>query len=66
MRTVRYYLQADGYPKREVTRAEFVERERACGFHNKVGSQDDPATGGFWAGGWHGCTDYSNDGQEDQ
>ncbi len=53
---IRYYLQADGYPEREVMKAEFVARERACGFHNTLGEPDEPATGGFSAGGWCGRT----------
>lgn len=39
---------------REVTKEQFVAAERAAGFRNTLGQPDEPATGGFSAGGIRG------------
>ncbi len=54
---VRYYL-SDGHSEREVTRADYVEAERAAGLYNTHGREDDPATAAFSAGHLSGRIEY--------
>lgn len=52
----RYYLavNVENPHWREVTKKEFVQAERAAGFHNTMGLPDELATGGFSGGGVRG------------
>jgi hypothetical protein len=50
----RYFINDD-----EVTEEEFVRMERLCGFHNTLGHQEKPATGGFSNGTVNGRVEYA-------
>lgn len=43
----KYYLTEDGETWTEVTKEEYVAAERAAGFRNFKGKDEDPATAGF-------------------
>jgi len=51
---MRYFLKGDWEEEyREVTKEQFIDAERAAGFHSKFGS-DSVATAGFSGGGISG------------
>lgn len=54
----RYYLRNETTDWREVTKAEYVQAERAAGFHNTLGQPHEPATHSFSAASVHGRTEY--------
>lgn len=58
MRKERYFLKRNDEEEKEVSQQEFINAERASGFHPKSG--DGPATGGFSNSrtGWNGRTEY--------
>ena len=43
----KYFIKLGDSPWVQVTKAEFVSKERNAGFHNTMGQPDEPATGGF-------------------
>lgn len=43
----RYFTTVGNGPEHEVTKAEFVALERACGFHDTMGQPEEPATASF-------------------
>jgi hypothetical protein len=54
-----YFLQYGDGPVTEVTMEEFVQAERAAGFHNTMGEPDRPATAGFSGGNVRGTVRYA-------
>lgn len=43
----RYFITIFGESEMEVTKEEYVQHERAAGFHNTLGQPDEPATSAF-------------------
>ena len=43
----RYFIRYNDEPEREVTMTEWVRAERAAGFYNNLGPDDEPGTAGF-------------------
>ena len=61
----RYFLRLEpGGEELEVTKAEFVAAERAAGFRNTSGRDDEPATGGFGNGTIRGRVEYHFNNEE--
>lgn len=58
----RYFVKVGEGPWRECDMAEFVRQERRAGFHNTMGRDDLPGTGGFGNGAIDGrviSTEYA-------
>lgn len=58
-----YFLREGNGEWRVVGKQDWVRAERAAGFHNKTGKDDEPGTGGFAATKYDGRVPYSVDGR---
>lgn len=57
----RYYITVGSLPRVEVTKAEYVQTERTCGFYNTLGQPDEPATSAFGKGIISGSIEYTKE-----
>lgn len=59
-----YWIKLPGETDyRQVSKKDFVELERACGFHNTMGRPLEPATGGFSSPWGQGQVRYEKTGE---
>jgi hypothetical protein len=53
----KYFIRAEHETEwTEVTKEDFVAKERSVGFNNQLGEPDEPATSAFYSSGWYGST----------